>query len=267
MKLGPNGQPMGPACLKRKHRYDADGVCERCGWKRTGIIGRPKRLAGLEGSARLAATLGVPAPAASSGSIFSSAPEPVRPDDIVPPQPNGQPAGAPPAADKAAALATTAAGATAEKKPADDKEPTKAARMLSGKIARKLTRLFDVGTDSLIEAFEGKDYTRVAGDADEEDLEDFEEALGEVIAQKIHDVEMGPGATCVLSAALILGDKCLGSKKIPKRPAISALQKAPEGTPATKPAPTPAPRAPKPDEDDDASDAGTTLSLIPLPSS
>ncbi len=262
MRIGPNAdKPLTAACQKRKHLYDANEVCKRCGWQRTGVVGRPPRkVAGPEGSARLAATLGVPAPAASSTpTIFSSAPAPVAPDAVVPPQPNGTPAGAPPAPEKAAAaLAQTATAAAAEKKPGDREEPSKSTLKLCRKISRKLTRLFDAGTDALIESFEGKDYTREAGEADEEDLEDFEENLAVVLARRLPDVEMGPGAATILAGALIIGDKCLGSKKVPKpkNQAITAKETAPEGAPTGKG-----------DDRTDAPAAATTASLILLPPS
>jgi hypothetical protein len=249
------------ACKSRHHVY-VDGICKKCRQPYR-PPGRPRKVAGPEGSARLAATLGVPAPAASSGSIFSAPvagddhgkADPIVPDQVLPP---AKPE------EKAAALeATATAAATATDKAADDEEKkrarTRASKKLWAKVSHKLTKVFLAATDAAVEAFDGKDYDREPGDADDEDVEDFEEAVAIVLADRFPDVELGAGAAAIFAGAMIVGDKCLGSTKVPKAKTTSISgdkkpETVPEGTPATQ-------------SRDDAPAAGSTSALTLLPSS
>lgn len=76
-------------------------------------------------------------------------------------------------------------------------------------MGARLARLFDAGTDALVERFK-----RTPDDADETDLADFEEAAAEIIQRWMPDSELGPYGKLALASAFIVGGKWVGGEPI-----------------------------------------------------
>jgi hypothetical protein len=101
----------------------------------------------------------------------------------------------------------------------------------------KLAKLFDVGVDWIGEEV----FNRELNDADDVDVKEMGEGLGEQLATWFPDSELTPWKKIIVAGACIVAEKSIGSKKLPPKPkpgdAIAAK---------STPAPTPAPPAGKP---------------------
>jgi hypothetical protein len=198
-------------CAGRKHKWNASGVCSKCNAPKRGP-GRPpgpsgKKVAGETVAGRLAATLGV---AASPASI------------VGPPTTDGAVANAPPPTGAATAPPDlTTVGST----PADvaalavEKAPRpKVIPKWTKPAGKRGARAFVAFCDWAIEV-----CGREAEEADDEDVDDFGEALGEQLGVWFPNAELTPAKQMLLSGACIVGGMCIGSKKIEKPPTKPAL--------------------------------------------
>lgn len=203
------------ACKGRHHDWTtkaAGGACRKCKtpWK---PAGRPKGSttklrAGEAVAQRMAATLGIAAPPAGS-----------------PPTPLGpvQEAG-PMAATELAAAGPAASGGSPSPAPADEQkapgeypEPSP----LMARVAKRATKLFDTLTDAALEMIDKED-----GEADPDDLADFEKALASQLTVWFPNAALSPAKQLLLSGGFIVGEKWMTAKTVERQPAREAITAA-----------------------------------------
>lgn len=189
------------SCQQRHHSYDSDGtdaVCLGCG-KRRGT--REARALGAGGAQSLRAALGI-------GDQVVSPVE--APEKQQQPQPGPE---------VAPFLPGPAAAPAAELEP----QRSRPSAVIWPKVAHRLTQAFDTLTDALVEK-----TGRVPNDAEPEDLQDFEGALGEQLGIWFPDVAAGPKARMGLAAFFIVMEKRWNAEKV--APAAAPAVKAPTAT-------------------------------------
>ena len=91
-------------------------------------------------------------------------------------------------------------------------------------MARRLTRMVDAGSDWAVE----KLAKRMPGDSDEEDIQQFENAVARGLRKRWNDGPLSPLMQGSLALAFMVGGKCLTSSPIPKKPALVAVPQQPE---------------------------------------
>lgn len=97
-------------------------------------------------------------------------------------------------------------------------------------MGARLARMFDAGTDAVIERFR-----RQPGEVDETDLTDFEEAASEIIQRWMPDTELGPYGKLAMSACFIVGGKWVGGEPIPRQIPAAAPAAATNTTAPSQP--------------------------------
>lgn len=207
-------------CAGRHHAWGPLGVCSKCGAPKKGP-GRPpgpspKKLAGETVVSRLASTLGIPvppastvSPAAGDGSAFDIS------GPVAPSVPDLTTVGNTP---------SDVAALEAEKAP---RKPVVA--KWTKPAGKRLAKLFVGVCDWGLEL-----VGREANEPDDEDVDDFGAAMGDQLTVWFPNAELTPAKQLMLSGACIVGGMCIGSKKIeksPTKPAL-ALVKGPETTSA-----------------------------------
>lgn len=238
-------------CPGRHHDFDESQtppVCRKCGEPKK-APGRPKgsktqKTAGAAVAGRLAGTLGIPAPPPRSGGNITddanatspgavaktgaAAGPPVKPPTAPPDGAAG--AGASPTAPAAAQPTPTAAAA--EEKPAPSLKPKGWCRAAGKKIAK----LFDYALDAIAE----HGLEKEANDADEDDLKEFAEGVGEQLAIWFPDMELTPGKKILIAGVAIVAEKYVGMEDIPRKPPSIAPKKLELVSPSP-PSPPPLP--------------------------
>ncbi len=200
-------------CKGRHHDWTtkaAGGACRKCKtpWKPAGRPkGATKLRAGEAVAQRMAATLGIAPPVDS----------PVSP--LAPVQEAGAAASRELAAAGPAASAAPASPAPADeqKKASDYPEPSP----LMARVAKRATKLFDTLTDAALEMIDKED-----GEADPDDLADFEKALASQLTVWFPNAALSPAKQLLLSGGFIVGEKWMTAKTVERQPAREAITAA-----------------------------------------
>jgi len=249
------------SCEGRHHDWDetqTPPVCKKCGDPKKSP-GRPKgsktkKVAGAVVAGRLAATLGVTAPPPRSETPnMEPAPPPGAGGGRALADPAGSAAGAKtPAAGSAASPGAPTVAPDAEKADSGRSAPPLKPKGWCKSAGKKLARLFDVTVDWAYEEL----GNREANDADEEDIKEMGEGIGEQLAVWFPDAELTPWKKIIVAGACIVAEKGIGAKKLPPKPkpgdAIAAARPAPVAPPPGKvltlaaPFPPPPPTPPSP---------------------
>jgi hypothetical protein len=156
--------------------------------------------------------------------------------ESAPAEGTSRPAAAP---TTGAAAPAALPGAPAVAPDAEKAEPGKSAPPLKPKgwcksAGNKLAKLFDAGVDWVGEEV----FNRELNDADDADVKEMGEGLGEQLAVWFPDSELTPWKKIIVAGACIVAEKSIGSKKLPPKP-------KPGDAIAAKPT-TPAPTTPPP---------------------
>lgn len=211
------------SCPGRHHNYGPDGKCRRCGdpkrgpGRPTGSGGKKKlgaevlgRMTGTVGSAALPGTASPPVAVGPSSSPASSGPATTT---VHPPSPTG--------------AANPGLGATAE--PKGDPPPSVKPNAFHRRAGARLATMFVAVTEWGIEK-----TGRQPGEPDEDDVEDFGEAMGEQLAIWLPNVELTPGKQLALAATFIAGEMIATSKKLPPREPPKQLPPSSSSSPSTR---------------------------------
>lgn len=194
-------------CAGRHHIYDAAGVCTKCSAKKKGP-GRPpgKRAVGETVAGRLAASLGVvPSVVKQPGEVAAE-------EQAAAVAAGGAPA--PVDVTKIGSLPSDVAALEEKKEPRAKVIPkwTKPA-------GKRLTKAFVALTDWCIELAD-----REANEPDDEDVDDFSEAMGDQLGIWFPNAELTPVKQLMLSGACIVGGMCIGSKKKAKPAGLTLVK-------------------------------------------
>lgn len=189
-------------CAGRHHVWNVAGTaCKKCNAPK-GKPGRPpgaraKPKAGEAVAGRLAATLGVAAPPPSlDGSVPPARQETASggADPLTAAPPTPQASTSPPAAAPSAPLPPATPG-------------------WCKSAGKRLAKLFEATVDFALEKMR-----REANEPDDDDVDDFGEAMGAQLAIWFPDTAMTPAKQLMLSGSFIVGGMCIGSKKLPPEP-------------------------------------------------
>jgi hypothetical protein len=242
------------SCPGRHHDWNTDvtpPTCRKCGDPKK-PAGRPKgsgtkKAAGAAVAGRLAASLGVAAPPPRAGTIMGASPG--SPAAAGAPTPVMAPGSATAAGHDPAAASSAASTVAPTVAPDEEKAaPGRSAPPLKAKgwcksAGKRLAKLFVAGTEFALEKMHRK-----ANEPDDDDVDDFGEALGAQMTVWFPDTELTPAKQLLLAGAFIVGEMAIGSEKIPRKPAGIADAKPGQEptTPATRPTLSAVPKPPEP---------------------